>query len=585
MKLQGIRILCLSALVLLLFFACKKTDSSSSGSGHQAEFIKVTLSGRVTDEHNDPISGATVKVTTGSATTDAGGLFTISDVFVDKNATLVKVEKTGFFLGTKTIETGIDKNSVTISLIRKAIAGTFSGASGGNITVPATGGALQFEANSVVNLADNKPYTGSVTVSAFFINPAADNFRAIMPGTLRGITTGNEETGLQSFGMMAVELNGEGGEKLQIAPGKKATLHFPITESLRAQAPATIPLWSLDETTGLWKEEGTATRQGDEYTGSVSHFSFWNCDAPFTITKFTLTVKTQQGQPLADADVVISSGTSDTTSISGSGITNAEGVVSGSIPANRSLQLKIYDKCHNLVHTKNIGPFSTSTDLGVMTVNAAPVQVTFSGTVANCDNTPLANGYVTLELEGIYYNTIVTNGNFSKTVTRCNNAPVTATITAYDVTNSMFGSPVNVDVSGNTVNAGKLSACGIALNTYINYTLSGVSYQITPPTDGVYIDPDHSTNGNFSFVGERKNQNEDILIVGRGTEAPGPHTLWLASVYLNGRNFYKFGEATIDVTEYGPASGGYIAGTFSCKVIDSISTITYPLNCNFRVKR
>jgi hypothetical protein len=404
-----------------------------------------------------------------------------------------------------------------------------------------------------------------------------------MPGTLRGITTGNEETGLQSFGMMAVELNGEGGEKLQIATGKKATLHFPITESLRAQAPATIPLWSLDEATGLWKEEGTATRQGNEYIGSVSHFSFWNCDAPFAITTFTLTVKTQQGQPLADADVVISSGTSDTTSISGSGITNAEGVVHGSIPSNRSLQLKIYDKCRNLLHTKNIGPFTTATDLGVITVNAEPVQVTFSGTVANCDNTPLASGYVTLELEGIYYNIPVSGGNFSKTVNRCNNAPVTATITAYDITNNMFGSPVNVDVSGNTINAGKLSACGIALNAYVNYTLSGVSYQITPPIDDISI---AYTNGNgFSFVGERSTQTEDILIVANGTEAPGPHPLKLVSVYRNGRSWFKYGEATVDVTEYGPASGGYIAGTFSCKVIDSISTITYPLNCNFRVRR
>ena len=242
MKLQGTRVLCLCALILAVFFACKKTDSPS-GSGHEAEFVKATISGRITDEHNNPVSGATVKVTTGSATTDAGGLFTISDVFVDKNAALVKVEKTGFFLGTKTIITGVDKNNpVTIALIRKTIAGTFSGSGSGNVTVPAAGGTIQFEANSVVNPTDNKPYTGSVTVSAFFINPSADNFREIMPGTLRGITTGNEETGLQSFGMMAVELNGEGGEKLQIAPGKKATLHFPIAEALRAQAPATIPL-------------------------------------------------------------------------------------------------------------------------------------------------------------------------------------------------------------------------------------------------------------------------------------------------------------------------------------------------------
>ena len=45
-------------------------------------------------------------------------------------------------------------------------------------------------------------------------------------------------------------------------------------------APETIPLWHYDKTTGLWKEEGTATKNGDKYVGTVTHFSDWNCDVP-----------------------------------------------------------------------------------------------------------------------------------------------------------------------------------------------------------------------------------------------------------------------------------------------------------------
>jgi hypothetical protein len=585
MKLQGSRVLCFCALILAIFAGCKKSDSPN-GRGHEAESVKATISGRITDEQNHPISGAIVKVTTGTATTDAGGLFTISDVFVDKNATLVKVEKTGFFLGTKTIVTGVDNNNpVTIALIKKTIAGTFSGTGSGNVTVPAAGGTIQFEANGVVNPTDNKPYTGSVTVSAFFINPAADNFRQIMPGTLRGITNGNEETGLQSFGMMAVELNGEEGQKLQIAPGKKATLHFPITEALRATAPATIPLWSLDETTGLWKEEGSATRQGDEYVGSVSHFSFWNCDAPFAITKFTITVKIQQGQPLTDAEVVITSATADSSSISGSGITSTDGVVNGNLPTNRPLQLKIYDKCHNLLHSKSVGPFTTATDFGVITVNAEPAAVTFSGTVISCANAPLASGYVTLQLEGVYYSIPVSGGSFSKTLMRCNNAPTTATLTPYDMANNVSGSAVSVDVAGSTVNAGKLSACGTAMDSYIKYTLGGVEYLIAPPTDNII--PAISTDHSYAFVGERVNGlTDDILIFISGPEAPGPHNLATVSVYHNNIGFSKYGGGiNVNVTEYGTAPGGYIAGTFSCTVSDSTVNVKLPFSCNFRVRR
>ena len=48
--------------------------------------------------------------------------------------------------------------------------------------------------------------------------------------------------------------------------------------------PATFPLYHLNETTGRWTQEGTATLQTDPatgakyYEGTVSHFSTWNAD-------------------------------------------------------------------------------------------------------------------------------------------------------------------------------------------------------------------------------------------------------------------------------------------------------------------
>src|SRR5262249_46667295 len=156
------------------------------------------------------------------------------------------------------------------------VSGTVSGSGGGTVTVQG-GGNVVFAGNSFVNTAGNSAYTGTVSVSTYFLNPTASNFTDIMPGTLRGISANNEETGLQSFGMMAVELTGAGGEKLQLGANKTATLTFPIPAGLQASAPATIPLWSFNDTTGLWKEEGFATKQGTNYVGSVSHFSFWNC--------------------------------------------------------------------------------------------------------------------------------------------------------------------------------------------------------------------------------------------------------------------------------------------------------------------
>lgn len=582
---KGIRLFSLLVLLFAVLYACQKTDSGT-GSGHQAEFVRVTLSGRVTDENRQPVTGA--KVTAGSTTiaTDADGYFSLRNIYVDQNATLVKVEKAGYFTGTKTIISEVEKNNpVAIELIPKTVAGVINGASGGEVTVPAAGGSIRLQPDGVIDPQSNKPYTGAVTVSAYFIDPSAENFRQIMPGTLRGITTNNDETGLQSFGMMAVELNGAGGEKLQIASGKKATLHFSIPEALRSQAPATIPLWSLNENTGLWKEEGQATRQGNDYVGEVSHFSYWNCDAPFPIVNFTVTVHDQQGQPVAGGEVVISSNATDTISISASGHTNAEGIVKGTLPANRNLTLKVYDKCRNLLTTKNIGPFSTSTDLGTIVANIQTGKVTISGSVINCNNVPLANGYVLAEIENVYYSIPVTNGSFSQTISRCGTAPASATLKAYDITGNSAGTAVGLTINGNTLNAGQLSSCGTALNAYINYTVDGASIYVAPPGDTIIT---VNTGSNITLIGSfPKNDTTKTHIIFQmsGERRAGTnHNVSIIYAYKGEQEYTRNGVVTAAITEYGAGVGEYIAGAFSGTVIDSLRNRIVPVQCNFRVR-
>lgn len=582
---KGIRLFSLIALLFAALYACQKTDSGT-GAGHQVQFIRATLSGRVTDENKMPVTGAKVSAGTTTIVTDADGYFTISNVYVDQNAAVVKVEKTGYFTGLKTIIAEVEKNSsITIELMPKTVAGTISGANGGEVTVPASGGSIRLEPNGIIDPQSNKPYTGTVTVSAYFIDPSADNFRQIMPGTLRGISTNNDETGLQSFGMMAVELNGAGGEKLQIASGKKATLHFPIPSALRTQAPATIPLWSLDEYTGLWKEEGAATRQGNEYVGDVSHFSFWNCDAPFPIVNFTVTVHDQAGQPISGGEVVISSNATDTISISANGHTNAEGVVKGTLPANRSLQLKIFDKCRNLLITKNIGPFSTATDLGTITANIQTTRLTVSGSVINCNNTPLANGYVLLELENVYYSIPVVNGSFSQSITRCGTAQTTATLKAYDVAGNSAGTAVGLTVTGNTLQAGQLTACGTALNAYINYTVDGTSFYVAAPGDSmVAIIPGSSTTLIGAFPKNDTTKTHIVFQMTGERRAGTNHNVSIIYAYKGDTEYIRNGIVTAAIAEYGAGVGEYIAGAFSGTVIDSTQNRIVPVQCNFRVR-
>ncbi|NII26806.1 carboxypeptidase regulatory-like domain-containing protein [Pseudoflavitalea sp. X16] len=569
----------------IVYFSCNKSDTPDKPP-YKAEYVTASIQGKIVDENELPVSGATVKAGSISVTTNASGLFNLSNISVDKHAGMVTVEKEGYFKGIKTIVVTPNKNnSVSIQLIKKIAAGNFNGNSGGTVTVP-SGGNIVFPASGIVQEGSTTAYTGTVSVSAFFINPEASNFSEITPGTLRGINSANQETGLQSFGMMAVELNGANGEKLQLASGKTASLTFPIPASLQGQAPATIPLWSLDEKTGLWKEEGTATRQGNNYVGTVSHFSFWNCDAPFAIIDFTATIKNQQGVALGGVKVVISATGTDTLgSISGHGYTNIDGVVSGKIPANRNLVMKVYNQCGNLTHTQNVGPFTANSDLGVVTVTSTAAEVTISGTVVNCNAAAVTNGYVTIHLDGVYYRSNLINGAFSMPVVRCSNTTASATITPYDIGGTQSGTASTVAISGTTVNAGQFVACGNVLTEYINYNINGTSYGIS---------------GTDSMIAYRGQQNNQTLISGFGGDnrsfdmsfigEPIPGTSPMSQMVIRENNTYYIHRnntptITVNITEYENTVGGYVAGNFTGTVKDTLSQAILPINCTFRVKR
>jgi hypothetical protein len=570
---------------LIIAISCQKSANGDIETpqgppqGGQKEYVNASISGRILDDNKQPVSGAVVKAGSLTATSDVNGNFSINNANLDRNAGFIKVEKDGYFQGSRTIIVNANAvNNISIELIKRKVSGTVSGSTGGNITVQG-GGNIVFTGNSFVNTAGNSAYTGTVSVSTFHLNPTASNFNEIMPGALRGITAANEETGLKSFGMMAVELTGAGGEKLQLAAGKTATLTFPIPAELLKDAPLTIPLWSFNDTTGLWKEEGAATKQGNNYVGTVSHFSFWNCDWPYGVVNFKALVKDQNGNALANGRVVIGLSTDKYTTY-GSGVTDATGWVGGLIPKDKVLQLKIYNKCGTVVLTKEIGPFSSTADLGTLTTSGTtPGSVTISGTVVNCSLTAVTNGYVEVYLDSLYNRTAVTNGSFSITISRCNNAPATASVVAYDIANSQGGTSTNVQVSSATVNAGQLNACGTSLTQFLNFTMDGAVKNYTVPPDSLLATKSGSTYGVYAM---RSGVSENVSM---SFTATGTGSVPLSGLSVqDGNNYYnRSGAITLNITEFTAGSGGFMAGNFTGNVTDSFST--KPVNVTFRVKK
>ncbi|MBC8033088.1 MAG: carboxypeptidase regulatory-like domain-containing protein [Chitinophagaceae bacterium] len=373
--------LIISALVL---FACQKdaTKDLDKVEPPAPEYITTSLQGKVLDENHNPVEGSAVKFGKSTTTTNNQGVFRFDGVDIDIHTCFVRVSKPGYFNGFRTFiaSEGI-LNFVQLELLPKRSAGQFQASSGGTVAIP-EGGSVTFTDGGIVRASDNAVYTGNVYVSAHIIDPTSPSIQDIMPGNMIGINAAGKERGLESFGMVGVELTGDGGEQLQLAPGKPATLTLGIPASLVAGAPAAIPLWYFDKTRGVWKEEGTAKKQGSCYVGKVNHFSFWNCDVPSNVVKFEASVKTTSGNPLANVCVLIKDLSS---SASGAGNTDSTGKTAGFIPINKSLSVIIYDKCSNVLYTGSVGPFSQNINLGniIVTIPGSKTD-SLSGRVINC---------------------------------------------------------------------------------------------------------------------------------------------------------------------------------------------------------
>lgn len=570
------------AAVSAAIFSCNKyKDDTVPPSGVLPEDKTVTASvqGRVLDENGLPVRGAAVTSGTASTTTDENGVFQFSAISMSSRFGFVKVVKQGYFTGSRSILTSAgSSNFISITLIPRTSKVTFSAASGGNVVIE-TGDTVAFDASSVVNAATKAPYSGTVHVYATSLDPTLKDFSQHMPGDLRGIDSSGKETMLQSFGMMVVELEGDAGEKLQIAPGKQASITMTIPDALKATAPATIPLWYFNDTTGKWIEQGAATRKGNLYCGQTSHFTWWNYDAPTGAVNLKVRLKDQHGNPLTYTLVQMTSPTFGTKS----GYTDATGLVSGLIPKGQMLKLEVISNCGSVLAGANVGPALADQDLGTLTVTSDIGSLTLSGKVVDCNGTAVDSGFVNVVVDGLNYRGAVSKGAFSINVTRCVISTTTAKLVAGDYKTLQQGSITTLSVDTGKTDAGQLTACGTTIDQYISITVDGQTYRVSSPPDSV----SYWMSGSYTnFWGTPAIGSQGITVGFQVQNLSGAGTFPAYGFYLNGtgRGFYQNGTMQCTVSQYGNI-GEFILGSLSGSLRDSIAQANYPMTGSFKVRR
>ncbi len=545
---------------------------------------RASVQGFVLDENNTPLAGVPVWADNNSTTTDEYGFYQFNNVLLPTAGSAIRVSRAGYYNASRAFS--LTANSfVEVKLMKRVVTGTINSGTGGSVTTP-DGARVELPAGGVVVASSGTAYSGPVEVSAKWINPSADPaLIASMPGDARGLNKDNKLRFTSSLGMLAVELHGDAGQLLQIAAGKEATITIPIVSSLQGRAPATVSLWSLDEKNGFWKEEFTATKTGNSYVGKVSHFSFWEAATGLPVVMLRARIVNGASQPLVNTPVIVTpAGVPWMAGYGRFGYTDAAGYINAVVPASSNLVVDVATRCATSLYSIPVTTTTADLDLGDIQGNLGQGAISLQGTVVDCSNNPVTDGYIQFYDGGFNHRIPVYNGSFSFSGTACVNT--TTSYVVVDRAASRQSQPQTITLSGQH-NLGTLSACAVSSIATLTYEIDGVSYTASEPSlqpAGYLLTPSATDWTQILVHGISPDRDFSFQFNG-GTAIGSAH--YLTEVFckgFTGERAISTVPISINITEYGNR-GGFISGSFSGQMLDFVTGAPYNVSCQFRVRR
>lgn len=516
--------------------------------------------GLVLSTNGSPVLGATITIGNSTVQTNAQGIFVIKNADVKEKFAYVKATKVGFVNGSRTMVPTTGNNKINIMMIPATNTSTVASGAISTVSLP-NGTKVKFDGS--FKDANGNAYNGNVNVAMFHLKPSDQYLNELMPGSFLANNTDGNSRIMETYGMLHVQLTGASGQNLQIASGHTAEMTVAIDATQTSTAPATIPLWSFNETTGIWQEEGSATKVGNAYVGNVSHFSWWNCDAQFPQCLLNVHIQNATALPLSNVTVKLFRQNQNSTSA----ITDGNGNASGIIPAGENLTMKIYDACNNVIMTNNIGPFANNSNntLPAITISQSLSNtIIITGTLKDCSGNNVTNGVANLSYASSTnyfsnYSTQVTNGSFSFNVLSCASSQQ-LTFSGADFTNLQTTGAINFTATSPSTNLGNLTVCTAASEFITSQTdAQPIKYYISP----IYADGNAQTP--TSVLGlfiSSQNSNAGFLLSSLNGSAVGTYTSNFSLESLgefinaNGNNL------TLQISNYG-AVGQYIDFTIN----------------------
>lgn len=585
------------SLLFILIYSCSKDDVVNGGGGSSSSQVKTTISGMVLDENNTPQNSVTVTAYSQTTTTNQYGVFVLKDVNVNKERCVIEFTKAGFFNRTHAfIPFAYTVNYVRIVLNSNAQTHTLPASTGGTVSL-SDGSSVQFQPNSCVT-TNGTAYSGTVNLTVKHLSPDDANFGFMIPGgDLAGKDLNNEDVSLYTYGMLGVELKSSSGEALQLAAGTTATLTMSIATSQLASAPATIPLWYFDETTSLWIEEGVATKVGNIYLGTVTHFSWWNCDYSGPRAFIKGKVVDCEGTPMPNIMVTLDANRNTST--------NQNGEYQNWIPSGFSFNIQVlttYNPGLVLSSQNEIIPELSADQLFIIPDLLIPCPSRVAGIVKTCTGAQTSGAVYLSNASGF--------ANYQYTLNGLFNIPVIPNaqldLFAYNSNSSFYQSLTSLSTP-NILNVGSLLLCDSIITSSIpnSFTINGgpfvnqtfavdttlvsVSIYLWRP---IYIEMSGTSSPNFS-IGYQVTYCDTILGTCPWSQSSMDsiseiHIYITDSLTQVNYNLLSIpGQGLTTLLQFDPI-GGYIRGNYSgaCSIyINGGNPIPANITGNFKVPR
>ena len=246
------------------------------GGGDDDDSVAVTLgsvAGTVLAPTGAFVPGVTLRVGGLEATSDARGWFQIDRVPTGDQ--VLSASRDGWTSSWRPVDVRPDVTvQVSLALQPAAIRTLADPAPGPDAVVTQGGVTVEFIEGSFTYEESGEVVAGPIDVAIALLDEPNELHAA--PGML-AVGDGGEPFALESFGMVEVVLTA-GGARVRFAG--RALLSFPLFAGHPFSDGDPIPLWSFDETAGVWVPEGEGTVDGPLFVAEVTHFTWWNADRP-----------------------------------------------------------------------------------------------------------------------------------------------------------------------------------------------------------------------------------------------------------------------------------------------------------------